>query len=250
VGEDQLDRFSSHVTNAAALRNSLGEHVLCFSYRDITDLIDLERGIDLFCRKQLTISNGQCDRAHARFALNRPSWNEARFGRPVPTHTLAHMGPQMQAVAGTNGMGYAIASAKTLNPERHPMSDETAKLSFWAALTLFALCPLTLQAQATTASKKPLVVTGCLQKSDEPGEFSITGDDGKTWDLRSRTVKLSQHVGHKVSVTGVLHHETKAEEAKEEKTEKKEAGERENADLRVTRLKMISKTCGPAPMPK
>jgi hypothetical protein len=39
-----------------------------------------------------------------------------------------------------------------------------------------------------------MAVTGCLQKGDEPGEFSITGDDGKTWDLRSRTVKLSEHV--------------------------------------------------------
>jgi hypothetical protein len=137
------------------------------------------------------------------------------------------------------------------------MANATAKLRFWAALTLFALCPLTLQAQDTAASKNPeskatqhpVGVTGCLQKSDEPGEFSITGDDGKTWDLRSRTVKLSEHVGHKVSVTGVLYHETKAEEAKEEKMEKKEAGEKEagekeNADLRVTRLRMISAKCG------
>jgi hypothetical protein len=132
------------------------------------------------------------------------------------------------------------------------MSAATAKLCFWGALTLFALCPLTLQAQDTATSEKaeakakqhPIGVTGCLQKSDEPGEFSITGDDGKTWDLRSRTVKLSEHVGHKVSVTGVPYHETKAEEAKEEKTEKKEAAEKENADLRVTRLKMISEKCG------
>jgi hypothetical protein len=92
-----------------------------------------------------------------------------------------------------------------------------------------------------------MAVTGCLQKGDEPCEFSITGDDGKTWDLRSRTVKLSEHVGHKVTVTGVRHHETKAKEAKEEKMEKKEnkeAGREANADLRITRLKMISGTCG------
>ena len=89
-------------------------------------------------------------------------------------------------------------------------------------------------------------VTGCLQKGDEPNEFSITGEDGKGYDLRSRTVKLSQHVGHKVTVTGTPYHETRAEEAKEEKTEKKEAKEaeeKERPDLRVTRLKMISESC-------
>jgi ribonuclease J len=35
---DLLDRFSSHVVNAAAIR----KHILCLSYWDITDLIDLE----------------------------------------------------------------------------------------------------------------------------------------------------------------------------------------------------------------
>jgi hypothetical protein len=131
------------------------------------------------------------------------------------------------------------------------MSTTTVKSSFWAAI-LLALCPLALQAQDSAASKMaeakprhhPIRVEGCLQKSDEPDEFSITGDDGKTWDLRSRTVKLSEHVGHTVSVTGVRYHETKAEEAKEEKMEKKGAEEKENADLRVTRLKMISEKCG------
>jgi hypothetical protein len=32
--------------------------------------------------------------------------------------------------------------------------------------------------KAATASK---TVTGCLQKGHEPGELSITGEDGKTW---------------------------------------------------------------------
>jgi hypothetical protein len=37
-------------------------------------------------------------------------------------------------------------------------------------------------------------VTGCLQKGDETGEFSITGEDGKTWELSSESVKLDDHV--------------------------------------------------------
>src|SRR5712671_3797339 len=86
-------------------------------------------------------------------------------------------------------------------------------------------------------------VTGCLQKGDEPGEFSITAADGKTWELRSKTVKLDQHVGHQVTVTGSAHRESKekAEEKKEGQTEKA-AGKEEYGDLRVTNLKMVSET--------
>lgn len=99
--------------------------------------------------------------------------------------------------------------------------------------------------EAEKPAKETKTVTGCLQKGDEAGEFSIAGEDGKVWDLRSSTVKLEDHVGHKVTVTGTVSGESKAET----KREKKE-GEVENAaqkgeyhDLRVTSVKMISDTC-------
>jgi len=95
-------------------------------------------------------------------------------------------------------------------------------------------------AQKTAGSKT--TVTGCLQKGDEAGEYSITGEDGKTYGLRSTTVKLSQHLGHKVSVTGTLRPESaekeKGEAEEHEKNEAAEAG-----DIRVTQLKMVSDTC-------
>src|SRR5690242_2342322 len=47
-----------------------------------------------------------------------------------------------------------------------------------------------------------VTVTGCLQKGDEPNEYAITGEDGKKYGLRSTTVKLDDHLGHKVAVTG------------------------------------------------
>jgi 3-hydroxyisobutyrate dehydrogenase-like beta-hydroxyacid dehydrogenase len=53
-------------------------------------------------------------------------------------------------------------------------------------------------------------------------------------------VKLAEHLGHTVTVTGVPHHETKAEKAKEAKTEPaetKEAEAKEAGDLLVTSLK-------------
>ena len=129
------------------------------------------------------------------------------------------------------------------------MFQKIAKLSFWSVAALFiSLCPVALQAQeaaapATTTAKpmhSNVTVTGCLQKGESANEFAIAGENGKTWELTSKTVKLDDHVGHTVTVMGVRHHETKAEEAKEEKTEAKESKEaeaKEAGDLRVTSLK-------------
>ena len=134
------------------------------------------------------------------------------------------------------------------------MFHRIAKLSVWlVAASFISLCPVASQAQETAVpanTAKPrhseITVTGCLQKGDSADEFAITGENGKTWELRSRTVKLTEHVGHTVTITGVRHHETKAEEAKEQKTEKKESKEaeaKEAGDLGVTSLKMVSDSC-------
>jgi hypothetical protein len=84
-----------------------------------------------------------------------------------------------------------------------------------------------------------VTVTGCLRTGDEAGEYSITGEDGKLYGLRSKTVALGKHVGHKVTVTGV--------KMREESEQKQESEKQENApessDLRVTNLKMISEGC-------
>jgi hypothetical protein len=131
------------------------------------------------------------------------------------------------------------------------MSNKIGKLAYWLVPILFlSLCPLALVAQYDNAQqeKKPekaahtQTVTGCLQKGDEAGEFSITGEDGKTWGLRSSTVKLDQHLGHKVTVTGSSSHESKAEEKKEGQVEKASSKE-EYGDLDVSSLKMVSATC-------
>jgi hypothetical protein len=85
-------------------------------------------------------------------------------------------------------------------------------------------------------------VTGCLQKGGQPDQFSIIGEDAKSWDLRSSTVKLADHVGHQVTVTGSPTREAKAEEKKEGQVEKA-AGKEELGELRVTSLKMVSQSC-------
>jgi len=121
------------------------------------------------------------------------------------------------------------------------MSHKIAKLAFWLIPILcLGLSPIALMAGEKPGH--PQTVTGCLQKGEVAGEFSIKGEDGKTWELRSTTVKLDQHLGHKVTVTGSTTHETKAEEKKEGQVQN--AGSKtEYADLTVTSLKMVSESC-------
>ena len=110
-------------------------------------------------------------------------------------------------------------------------------LTLVLALSFGSIALIAQESQTKAKSRKGVTVTGCLQKGDEAGEYSITGEDGKRYGLRSKSVDLSKHMGHKVTVTG-----TKMREENEEK-EKKEAGGGEYADLRVTNIKHISETC-------
>jgi Protein of unknown function (DUF5818) len=102
--------------------------------------------------------------------------------------------------------------------------------------------PVAAPAQLTPTAAQPLTVTGCLQKGTQPGEVTLTAADGKSYDLRSDSVKLDQHIGHQVTVTGTASPETKAEEKKEGQVEKASSKEA-IANLSVTDVKMISETC-------
>ncbi len=114
-----------------------------------------------------------------------------------------------------------------------------------AACLAFTLCAFALAANAQKGEKKggsSKTVTGCLQKGDEADEFSLTGDDGKLYDLRSSSVKLSDHVGHKVTVTGNFKPEG-YEKDEDEAKENKEGGKKEAGDIQVKSLKMVSSSC-------
>src|SRR5258708_235269 len=74
-----------------------------------------------------------------------------------------------------------------------------------------------------------LTVTGCLtQDAKEKNEYMITGEDGKTWGLKSHSVKLGEHLNHKITVTGKV---------------TKQGHETEAGDVNVTNLKMVSESC-------
>jgi hypothetical protein len=126
------------------------------------------------------------------------------------------------------------------------MVHKISKVTFWLVpVLLLTLFPLRLNGQETAMSNSSAgqSVTGCLQKGAEPGGFTLAGDDGKTWELSSKTVKLAEHVGHTVKVTGSSVKESKANEKTKEKNETKEAAGKEYADLRVTGLEMVSDSC-------
>jgi hypothetical protein len=129
------------------------------------------------------------------------------------------------------------------------MNQKHLGLSLWLIPVLFvSLCPAFLYGAPQMGDEKAAKpatdqVTGCLQKGDEPGGFTITDKDGKVWELHSKQVKLSGHVGHTVTVAGSATNGSKADEEKIEANEKKEAGGKEPADLQVTSLKMVSESC-------
>jgi Protein of unknown function (DUF5818) len=126
------------------------------------------------------------------------------------------------------------------------MFKRVSKSFFWGIpVLLMTLFPLLLNAEDTVAKKTKASksVTGCLQKGGEEGGYILAGDDGSTWELSGKTVKLDEHVGHKVKVSGTHVHESKAHEATMEANEKKESGGKEYADLKVTHLKMVSESC-------
>src|SRR5438105_1180271 len=73
---------------------------------------------------------------------------------------------------------------------------------FSLSILAIALIHPTGVVSAKSADRNPATVTGCLAQGDEANEFSIKGEDGKTYGLRSSNVKLSEHLNHKVTVTG------------------------------------------------
>ncbi len=117
------------------------------------------------------------------------------------------------------------------------------------ALFMFAGAAGLATAQDTTKTthKKTRTLTGCLQKGEEANEYNFTAKDGGTWEIKSDSVRLDQHVGHTVKITGVVP-SAKLHGMKEDvKQEMKEHGMAKNAKerghLTVTGLTMISDTC-------
>jgi hypothetical protein len=115
-------------------------------------------------------------------------------------------------------------------------------------LFVFSVSLVAVQDDATkTTHKKVRTVSGCLQKADGANEYKLTTAKGGTWEIKSDAVKLGEHVGHTVRVTGVVSNAAIHGAKEDAKDEAKEHGVGENSTehghMTVTGLKMVSESC-------
>jgi hypothetical protein len=144
-----------------------------------------------------------------------------------------------------NGTGFAILPRRRF--ENAFMLHKLTSAMFTGVMGLVLTCSLA-HSQAQTAAPgsdqtekrgtaersakttgQTMTVTGCLQKDEKAqDEYVISGEDGKKWGLKSTSVKLADHMNHKVTVTGKV---------------TKEGHDSEAGDLNVSNLKMVSPSC-------
>jgi hypothetical protein len=90
----------------------------------------------------------------------------------------------------------------------------------------------------------PRSVTGCLKRGIEPGTYTISDSEGRTYQLRSGpSVRMNDHVGDRVTITG------SPEESEWEQGGKQTSmgADRESnqSSLHVTSLSIVSAGCQP-----
>ena len=110
-----------------------------------------------------------------------------------------------------------------------------------AVLALFVFAGVTGLAadkDKKTTHKKTRTLTGCLAKSDDANEYNLTTGKGGTWEVKSDSVDLAPHVGHTVTVTGVVSNAAMHGMKEDAKAEAKEHGH-----LTATAVKMVSDSC-------
>jgi hypothetical protein len=90
-------------------------------------------------------------------------------------------------------------------------------------------------------------LTGCLSKAEGSHEYKLTTENGSTWELHSKSVRLSPHRGHTVTVTGNVRHADMHDAKEKVKDEMKEHGMDKDAvehgHLTVTNVSMVSDSC-------
>ena len=131
------------------------------------------------------------------------------------------------------------------------MSTLKKMAALLAPLVMFGLLPVLLSAQDSMSKQDSMdkggkmakmSATGCLMQGTSPDGYYLKGDDGKTYELWGNKT-LSAHVNHKVTVSGMEEKMPEAKEQAKETKEKSEAGGQPQTDLKVTHVKMVSKSC-------
>ena len=116
-------------------------------------------------------------------------------------------------------------------------------------LVLTCAAPLVVMASDSPQEGKSdtRTITGCLSQGDNAKEFNLKADDGSTWEVRSSNLSLADHVGHKVTVTGVVSNATAHNLKEDTKDVAHDTGikkdNREHGHLKATGLQMVSDSC-------
>ncbi|HZQ71184.1 MAG TPA: hypothetical protein VFA68_21845 [Terriglobales bacterium] len=128
------------------------------------------------------------------------------------------------------------------------MKTKMSSLMLCLVLGLLSACVAFAQEQTSDQSKSDVrTITGCVSKGDSADEFLLTGEDGSTWEVRSSAVSLVNHVGHKVTATGVVSNPTMhnlkedAKDAAHDAHMKK--SETEHGHMKITDVQMVSESC-------
>jgi len=120
-------------------------------------------------------------------------------------------------------------------------------MAFLALFMFAGTAGLTTAQSKKTTHKKTRTLSGCLQTGDSANEYKLTTAKGGTWEIRSDTVKLGEHVGHTVTITGVVSNAAMHGMKEDVKAEAKERGmdkdSTEHGHMTVTNLKMVSGSC-------
>ena len=120
-----------------------------------------------------------------------------------------------------------------------------------AVIALFMLTGVadlpTAQGAKKTTHKKTRTLTGCLQKSEDSKEYNLTTKSGGTWEVKSDSVQLAPHVGHTMTITGVVSNATlhglKEDVKSEGKEHRVDKDSTEHGHMTVTNVTMVSDSC-------
>jgi hypothetical protein len=125
---------------------------------------------------------------------------------------------------------------------------KTSAMAIAAGLLLLAGVALAQDATSSGKSKSQLrTITGCVAQGSSADKYVLNGNDGSTWDLKSDSVSLADHVGHTITAKGTVSNVTMHNMKEEAKDAASSAGmaksNNEHGDLEVASVKMVSKSC-------
>jgi hypothetical protein len=90
-------------------------------------------------------------------------------------------------------------------------------------------------------------ITGCLQQTSHQNEYLLKANDGSSWNVKSDTASLGEHVGHTVTVTGVVSNAGMHNLKEDTKDAAQDTGVKksnhEHGHLKATDVQMVSSSC-------